>query len=87
MPRVARETDAVEHGGECSELTNGWSDVLVEGEPVATVDTPCTHPGKVDCGSPSIFVHGKPLARKGDSVSCGGKIKGPGAVRVVVDES
>lgn len=86
MPRVARASDSVAHGGECSELVNGWADVLVEGEPVATVDTPCTHAGTVNGGSPSVFVHGKPLARKGDTVSCGGTIEGPCAQHVFVDE-
>ena len=35
---------------------------------------PPPHPGAVASGSGSVFAEGKPLARQGDSVTCGGSI-------------
>jgi len=35
------------------------------------------HPNrKVVVGSPNVFVNGKPIARKGDAISCGDKVLG-----------
>jgi len=82
MPAIARQGDAISHGGT---ITGGAARTLVEGQPAAR------HGDAVRCaqhgmqtiigGSSTVMVEGKPVARVGDAVSCGATISsGAGTV-------
>lgn len=89
MPAVARLGDATTgHGafGPRPSAVTGSTDVIVNGKGAIRVnDTWPQHSdgrsshdhdplSKQIAGSPSVFVNGQPLARIGDSISCGDAI-------------
>lgn len=92
MPNVALIGSMT--SGSCSApptaINQGSSNVFVEGAACAFVGCGIVphprpkqspHGGAVSSGSPSVFVNGKPIARIGDSISCGDKIaSGSGTV-------
>ena len=41
-----------------------------------------THPRKIAAGSSSVFIDGKPAARSGDAIDCGGVLTGDGSVSI-----
>jgi len=76
MPGVARVGDSVATG----KITDGASDVFVDGVPIAVVGSHVsphgTHTGTITItqGSSTIFADGKAVARMGDPASCGDTI-------------
>jgi uncharacterized Zn-binding protein involved in type VI secretion len=72
----------------------GSSNTFVNGKPVirANIDSfvshgcgDCSyHSGKVSTGSTTVFVEGFPVARNGDSLTCGDKC-GPGSSDTIVN--
>ncbi len=94
MPRASRKSDtAGPHGAwHPSASIQGSNNVFIEslsalrkGDAVAPHTKPkrAPHPRKVAGGSPDVFVNGRPIARVGDSIDCGGKmIAGSGTVFV-----
>ena len=83
MPAVARQGDAISHGGA---IISGASRTLAEGHPVARKGDPvsCAQHGMqtIAGGSTTVLVEGKPVARVGDAISCGATIvSGAGTVQ------
>ena len=83
MPAVARQGDAISHGGS---IIGGAARTQVEGQPVARQGDPvsCAQHGMqtITGGSATVLVEGKPVARVGDLVSCGATIiSGAGSVQ------
>lgn len=82
MPAIARQGDAISHGGT---ITGGATRTLVEGNPVARQGDPvqCAQHGmqSITGGSSIVMVEGQAVARVGDLVSCGATISsGAGTV-------
>ena len=75
MPKAARVGDSISHGGS---IVGGSPDHFDEGKAVARIGDPavCSQHGTVviTSGSGSTKVNGIPLARVGDSLSCGAVI-------------
>ncbi len=95
MPAASRKGDiCVGHG--CFQPTPsvaGSPDVLIDKIPAlrkgdAVAPHGCNscppHGRAVSAGSPTVFVNGRPLARIGDGVDCGGQVTA-GSATVVVD--
>lgn len=83
MPAVARQGDAISHGGS---ITGGAARTVAEGKPVARQGdaVSCAQHGlqTITGGSATVLVEGKPVARVGDAVSCGATIiSGAGRVQ------
>jgi uncharacterized Zn-binding protein involved in type VI secretion len=83
MPAIARQGDAISHGGS---ITSGATRTRVEGQPVARQGDPVScdkhGPQTITGGSASVLVEGNPVARVGDLVSCGATIiSGAGTVQ------
>ncbi|WP_104401133.1 type VI secretion system PAAR protein [Vibrio penaeicida] len=66
-------------------------DVKADGIPIARVGDPLVphakpkhppHGRSIAAGSGTVFVNGKPVARSGDAVSCGGSVVGGGTVTI-----
>lgn len=72
MPAIARQGDAISHGGS---ILGGATHTLVEGRPAARQGdavTCSTHGMQtITGGSDTVLVEGKSVARVGDTVSCG----------------
>lgn len=75
MPAVARQGDAISHGGV---ITGGASRTFAEGQPIARQGdaVSCSEHGlqTISGGSGSVLVEGQPVARVGDAISCGATI-------------
>jgi len=75
MAAIARQGDAISHGGT---ILGGAARTLAEGQPIArqgdTVN--CSEHGMqtITGGSGTVLVEGKPVARVGDAISCGATI-------------
>ena len=84
MPAVARQGDAISHGGS---IMSGAARTLAEGQPVARQGdaVSCSEHGMqtITGGSAIVLVEGQPVARVGDTVSCGATIIS-GAMTVLV---
>ena len=83
MPAVARQGDAISHGGA---IISGAARTLAEGQPVARQGDPvsCAQHGMqtITGGSATVLVEGRPVARVGDAISCGATIvSGAGTVQ------
>jgi len=83
MPAVARQGDAISHGGT---ITGGATRTTVEGTPVArqgdAVSCAQHGPQTITGGSATVLVEGQPVARVGDAVSCGATIvSGAGTIQ------
>ena len=88
MAGVARQGDNSTGHDSCPPVPivgNVSGNVKINGRPCAYVgsvfaphgcEDHVTHSGRVSSGSGTVFVNGKPIARQGDSVSCGGTISG-----------
>lgn len=75
MPAIARQGDAISHGGS---ILGGATRTLVEGRPAARQGdaVSCSTHGMqtITGGSGSVLVEGQPVARVGDAISCGATI-------------
>jgi len=83
MPAVARQGDAISHGGS---IIGGAARTQAEGKPVARQGdlVNCAQHGMqtITGGSATVLVEGKPVARVGDMISCGATIvSGAGTVQ------
>lgn len=83
MPAVARQGDAISHGGT---ILSGAARTLAEGQPIARQGdaVQCSEHGlqTITGGSDSVLVEGQPVARIGDAISCGATIvAGAGSVQ------
>ncbi len=83
MPAVARQGDAISHGGG---IIGGAARTQAEGKPVARQGdlVSCAQHGMqvITGGSATVLVEGKPVARLGDLISCGATIiSGAGTVQ------
>ena len=92
MPAVSREGDTTTTGHVCVATTTldtpGQSKVHANGILIARQTDPTVshinppfpvcpaHVANVNVGSPNVFVHGKPIARIGDSTDSGQMTKG-----------
>ena len=60
------------------DIVEGDSKVMIEGQPIATVDSRCKCQSPalnaISSGSSKVLIAGVPLARKNDSTSHGGKV-------------
>ena len=96
MPAVSREGDTTTTGHVCVATTTldtpGQSKVHANGILIARQTDPTVshinppfpvcpaHVANVNVGSPNVFVHGKPIARIGDSTDAGALTTGSGNV-------
>jgi len=75
MPAIARQGDAISHGGT---ICGGAARTLAEGRPIARRGdaVQCSEHGlqTITGGSATVLVEGQPVARVGDPVSCGAMI-------------
>ena len=84
MPAVTRQGDSnTGHGAHPPvALVSGSPNVFVNSIPCGRNSDPYpphtdgidTHAGNISGGSSTVFVNSKPIARVGDSVSCGGSV-------------
>ncbi|PHM25808.1 type VI secretion system PAAR protein [Xenorhabdus budapestensis] len=76
-----------EHGN-CSAtpVITGASTVKIDGAYLARQGDALaphnSHPRAISGGSGSVFIEGKPAARTGDAVDCGGVVIGDGSVNI-----
>ncbi|MBD2791582.1 type VI secretion system PAAR protein [Xenorhabdus sp. 42] len=67
-------------------VITGASTVKVDGTYLArqgdALAPHCLHSRAIAGGSSSVFIEGKPAARTGDSVDCGGVVIGSGSVNI-----
>jgi uncharacterized Zn-binding protein involved in type VI secretion len=69
------DNDSAAKGNPCGKVTEGFASVFVENLQVARVDEPVDDGhSKMDEGSATVLVGGKPFSRVGDASSCGGHV-------------
>ncbi|WP_340618574.1 PAAR domain-containing protein [Xenorhabdus entomophaga] len=88
MGNAVRIGDIGTEHGDCpaTPVITGASSVKVDGVYLArqgdTLESHSSHSRAIAGGSGSVFIEGKPAARTGDSVDCGGIVIGGGSVNI-----
>lgn len=81
---MSRLSDKVAHGATCSEVADASKKTKCEGQWVARKGDPNPHGNaKVSTGASKVLEGNKPVARIGESSSCGGKLNS-GASKTLV---
>ncbi|WP_340616877.1 PAAR domain-containing protein [Xenorhabdus entomophaga] len=88
MGNVVKIGDIGTEHDDCSAtlVITGASTVKVDGAYLArqgdVLASHCSHSRAIASGSGSVFIEGKPAARTGDAVDCGGIVIGGGSVNI-----
>ncbi|MDC9597765.1 PAAR domain-containing protein [Xenorhabdus anantnagensis] len=88
MGNAVRIGDIGTKHGDCpaTPVITGASSVKVDGLYLArqgdTLESHSSHSRTIEGGSGSVFIEGKPAARTGDAVDCGGVVIGGGSVNI-----